>query len=130
MALRACRRKQAHACGAFQQFAAALLKALGAIGLLGILAAALPWLATLQTKEESEETYLARREAMVREQIEGRGIKDKAVLAAFRKVPRHRFVPAVSRHLAYADRPLADRRRADDLAAGNRRLDDRADQTG
>ena len=83
-----------------------LLKALGATGLLGILAAALPALATLQTKEESEETYLARRESMVRKQLQGRGIKDKAVLAAFRKVPRHRFVPAISRHLAYADRPL------------------------
>ena len=41
-----------------------------------------------------------------RTQIEGRGVKDKAVLAALRKVPRHRFVPAIWRGLAYSDEPL------------------------
>ena len=43
---------------------------------------------------------------MVREQIESRGIKDKAVLAAFRKVPRHRFVPNALQAQAYDDGPL------------------------
>jgi protein-L-isoaspartate(D-aspartate) O-methyltransferase len=33
-------------------------------------------------------------------------IKDKRVLAAMRSIPRERFVPPGSRHLAYEDRPL------------------------
>lgn len=74
-----------------------------AIGLLGVLAA----VATANLlANQSEEVYQAHRESMVREQIESRGIKDKTVLAAFRKVPRHRFVPAASRSLAYTDGPL------------------------
>jgi protein-L-isoaspartate(D-aspartate) O-methyltransferase len=43
---------------------------------------------------------------MVREQIETRGIKDSSVLAALRKVERHRFVPEPYRRYAYADGPL------------------------
>jgi protein-L-isoaspartate(D-aspartate) O-methyltransferase len=43
---------------------------------------------------------------MVREQIEGRGIRDPRLLEAMREVPRHRFVPAVYRPLAYTDQPL------------------------
>ena len=43
---------------------------------------------------------------MVATQIEARGVKDKAVLAALRKVPRHRFVPAIWQGRAYADEPL------------------------
>lgn len=46
------------------------------------------------------------REGMVRSQIEQRGIRDKAVLSAMRKVERHRFVPFYLRHLAYEDIPL------------------------
>jgi protein-L-isoaspartate(D-aspartate) O-methyltransferase len=80
-----------------------LLTSAVAVGLLGVLAAMAT--ATLLAKQ-SEEVYQARRETMVREQIESRGIKDKAVLAAFRKVPRHRFIPAASQHLAYTDGPL------------------------
>jgi len=34
------------------------------------------------------------------------GIRDPRVLAAFEGVPRHRFVPAPERDLAYADTPL------------------------
>ena len=82
-----------------------LYVAVAAIGLPGIAAVALPLLAQLQS-QESEETYRELRESMVREQIESRGIKDKAVLAAFRKVPRHRFVPAALRFRAYSDGPL------------------------
>jgi protein-L-isoaspartate(D-aspartate) O-methyltransferase len=55
---------------------------------------------------ESEPTQAARREEMVKTQLEARGIKDKAVLEALRKVPRHRFVPALWQGLAYADGPL------------------------
>jgi protein-L-isoaspartate(D-aspartate) O-methyltransferase len=82
-----------------------ILKASAVIGRSGIVAAALPLLALLQA-QEPEQTLRARREIMVQEQIERRGIKDKAVLAAFRKVPRHRFVPADLRPLAYTDGPL------------------------
>jgi len=55
---------------------------------------------------ESEPTQAARREEMVKTQLEARGIKDKAVLAALRKVPRHRFVPALWQGRAYEDGPL------------------------
>jgi len=47
-----------------------------------------------------------RRAAMVREQIEGRGVRDPRVLAALERVPRHRFVPADQRASAYEDTPL------------------------
>lgn len=43
---------------------------------------------------------------MVKEQIEARGISDKKVLEAFRRVPRHRFVIADYLQHAYADSPL------------------------
>ena len=46
------------------------------------------------------------RERMVREQIEGRGIRDPRVLAAMAKVPRHELVPEEMRAHAYEDRPL------------------------
>jgi len=48
----------------------------------------------------------AGRERMVKEQIEGRGIKDPLTLAALRKVPRHEFVPEGSAREAYGDFPL------------------------
>ncbi|WP_447984929.1 protein-L-isoaspartate(D-aspartate) O-methyltransferase [Nitrospira sp. Nam74] len=47
-----------------------------------------------------------RRDHMVKEQIIERGIGDRAVIQAMRRVPRHRFVPEESLPLAYADRPL------------------------
>lgn len=43
---------------------------------------------------------------MVATQIETRGIRDLAVLAAMREVPRHEFVPKPVRPYAYEDRPL------------------------
>ncbi len=43
---------------------------------------------------------------MVRSQIERRGVKDPRVLEAFRKVPRHLFMPEHARHQAYDDTPL------------------------
>ena len=53
-----------------------------------------------------EERYRTLRESMVREQIVARGIKDRLVIAAMKKVPRHQFIPAKLRELAYADGPL------------------------
>jgi protein-L-isoaspartate(D-aspartate) O-methyltransferase len=50
--------------------------------------------------------HAAEREAMVREQIEERGVRDPAVLAAMRAVPRHELVPAALRDRAYEDHPL------------------------
>jgi protein-L-isoaspartate(D-aspartate) O-methyltransferase len=46
------------------------------------------------------------RELMVREQIAARGIRDPAVLAAMRRVPREEFVAANLRERAYEDGPL------------------------
>ena len=46
------------------------------------------------------------RERMVEEQLQARGLQDKRVLAAFRKVPRHLFVPPDLQHEAYTDHPL------------------------
>jgi protein-L-isoaspartate(D-aspartate) O-methyltransferase len=54
----------------------------------------------------SEDTYTGARERMVRDQIERRGVKDKAVLEAMRNVKRHLFVPENLQSRAYDDRPL------------------------
>lgn len=43
---------------------------------------------------------------MVDRQIEARGIKDTKLLAAMRKIERHRFVPESQALRAYDDRPL------------------------
>jgi protein-L-isoaspartate(D-aspartate) O-methyltransferase len=43
---------------------------------------------------------------MVEEQLRKRGIQSAVVLDAMRKVPRHRFVPAHWRGMAYTDGPL------------------------
>lgn len=46
------------------------------------------------------------RDRMVVRQLEPRGIKDPAVLEAFRAVPRHDFAPGASLAEAYGDHPL------------------------
>lgn len=50
--------------------------------------------------------FEARRERMVEGQIRARGIGDHAVLAAFRAVPRHTFLPPDHWPEAYEDRPV------------------------
>lgn len=50
--------------------------------------------------------FTAQRLQMVARQIEGRGIRDEAVLEAMRTVPRELFVPATYRPDAYRDGPL------------------------
>jgi protein-L-isoaspartate(D-aspartate) O-methyltransferase len=55
---------------------------------------------------EPSDERSAERERMVAEQIEARGIRDPRVLAALRRVPRHRFVPEAQRASAYEDRAL------------------------
>jgi protein-L-isoaspartate(D-aspartate) O-methyltransferase len=47
-----------------------------------------------------------RRDQMVEEQIRARDVSNPRVLAAMRKVPRHRFVPAHVAAGAYEDHPL------------------------
>ena len=53
-----------------------------------------------------DDYYTRQRLRMVAEQLEERGIVDARVLEAMRRVPRHLFVPAEHRYLAYADCPL------------------------
>ena len=53
-----------------------------------------------------QDEYASERERMVSRQIAARGVSDKLVLAAMRKVPRHKFVPADMKPYAYEDRPL------------------------
>jgi protein-L-isoaspartate(D-aspartate) O-methyltransferase len=72
----------------------------------------LGWIAVLLTAGCSEREALGggdlqrAQETMVRDDLEGRDIRDPRVLAAMRRVPRHEFVPERLREHAYADRPL------------------------
>jgi protein-L-isoaspartate(D-aspartate) O-methyltransferase len=50
--------------------------------------------------------FLEKRERMVDSQIETRGVKDRKILAAMRKIPRHVFVPENMKRYAYQDEPL------------------------
>ena len=43
---------------------------------------------------------------MVRLQIEAREVRDRRVLEAMRRVPRHLFIPSGGRAAAYEDRPV------------------------
>jgi protein-L-isoaspartate(D-aspartate) O-methyltransferase len=52
------------------------------------------------------DAFQAQREAMVREQITERGIRDEGVLEAMRRVMRHEFVPESFRQHSYEDHPL------------------------
>lgn len=54
----------------------------------------------------SEQQLERLRERMVREQLQNRDVKNARVLAAMRKVPRHRFVPDSLINSAYDDNPL------------------------
>jgi protein-L-isoaspartate(D-aspartate) O-methyltransferase len=53
-----------------------------------------------------EDNYTAERARMVDRQIAPRGVSDPRVLAAMRKVPRHRFIPSHLWDQAYGDYPL------------------------
>jgi protein-L-isoaspartate(D-aspartate) O-methyltransferase len=55
---------------------------------------------------QSNQEFTKQREQMVKWQIEARGVTDKRVLDAMRKVERHLFVPAELASYAYADQPL------------------------
>jgi protein-L-isoaspartate(D-aspartate) O-methyltransferase len=55
---------------------------------------------------QSAQEFTKQREQMVTWQIEERGVTDKRVLDAMRKVERHLFVPSELASYAYADQPL------------------------
>jgi len=57
-------------------------------------------------KTLTEEGYADLRDAMVETQIRKRGIGNERVLRAMRSVPRHEFVEAQWKNLAYTDEPL------------------------
>ena len=52
------------------------------------------------------DSFAAKRQAMVAQQLKARDITDPRVLAAMGKVPRDRFVPEDLRSLSYEDYPL------------------------
>ncbi len=52
------------------------------------------------------DSYRIERESMVENQLKKRGIHNSRILEAFRKVPRHQFVPGNLRAEAYTDGPL------------------------
>lgn len=53
-----------------------------------------------------QDKFQKERESMVKTQIENRGIKDKSVLNAMKKVLRHEMVPSNVVNRAYTDSPL------------------------
>ncbi len=55
----------------------------------------------------NEEKLTTLREKMVKTQIVARGIKDKKVIKALKKVPRHFFINSENYESAYADHPLS-----------------------
>lgn len=60
----------------------------------------------LKSRRMDEEYLRKFRESMVKEQLMARGISDKKVLDAMRKVPRHKFVPKHLEEAAYEDNAL------------------------
>jgi protein-L-isoaspartate(D-aspartate) O-methyltransferase len=72
--------------------------------------ASLVTLATLEcscaANSAPQESFEQLRQTMVERQLVSRGIADRRVLDALRRVPRHLFVPEQFRRLAYEDHPL------------------------
>jgi protein-L-isoaspartate(D-aspartate) O-methyltransferase len=58
------------------------------------------------TTAQQADHWQASREAMVKHQIEARGVRNREVLQALRIVPRHGFVPAGEQDFAYHDSAL------------------------
>ncbi len=71
-----------------------------AVVILGLLALLVP------SSLFSADLFESRRREMVEQDIKARGIKDKRLLAAMLKVPRHLFVDEALQKEAYDDRPL------------------------
>lgn len=64
-------------------------------------------MAACNTADSEPDRWAGLRLDMVRRQIEDRGIRDPAVLASIRSVPRHLFIPEEYRDGAYDDSPQA-----------------------
>ena len=60
----------------------------------------------MSKKYDIAREFESQRRHMVKYQLRTRGIKDKRVLAAMSKVPRHEFVDPSWQDLAYSDRSL------------------------
>jgi len=72
-----------------------------------VLCASLVWLPACSGAADSQRVGdAAARERMVDVQLAGRGIRDRRVLDAMRRVPRHRFVPHEIASRAYDDSAL------------------------
>ena len=71
-----------------------------------ILASSLFFSLTADAGDEVSQDFKKLRNLMVTTQIEARGVKNKKVLEAMRKVERHKFVPKEYMSAAYEDNPL------------------------
>jgi len=65
-----------------------------------------PGIARGEFSAEEGDFYTRMRQKMVEAQLRGRDIRDENVLQAMGRVPRHEFIPNVTRILAYSDGPL------------------------
>jgi protein-L-isoaspartate(D-aspartate) O-methyltransferase len=83
------------------------------IAVAGFALGAFPWVShaqepkkKLDQAKENLDVTSGPRKRMVQRHLAERGIKDPRVLEAFRTVPRHKFLPAESRRLAYDDESI------------------------
>lgn len=68
----------------------------------------IPLLSSLGSSDDltGSDSYADKRKVMIEDQIIARGIRDRDVLDAMEKIPRHLFVPVEYRHQAYNDHAL------------------------
>ena len=71
-----------------------------------ILASSFLFVLSACAEEDVSQDFKKLRDLMVTTQIEARGVKNKKVLEAMRKVERHKFVPKEYMSAAYEDHPL------------------------
>jgi protein-L-isoaspartate(D-aspartate) O-methyltransferase len=74
--------------------------------LAGLALAATPGRPAVGEEPAESETLVSARKRMVERHLAERGIKNPRVLDAFRTVPRHLFLPAATRRLAYDDESI------------------------
>lgn len=55
----------------------------------------------------NEDPFIQKRHLMVKEQLEKRGIKDRAILTVMREIPRHIFIPDNLVDAAYSDQAIS-----------------------
>lgn len=79
------------------------MKLLSRVVLTGLIVACL---SVRGDEPQKPDPFAAKRDRMVQRHLIERGVKDKRVLDAFRKVPRHLFIPPDLRRMAYDDESL------------------------